>query len=262
VSARTARAALSRTVRALARRLGYDITPHVATPGPVRDWPVDFEERDLEICAQVAPYTMTSRERIYALRRAVRYVATAGLTGAIVECGVWRGGSMMVVAQTLLDLGTPAYDLYLFDTFAGMPPPADVDRDFAGQAAADLLQHSAGDAHVWARSSLEETRRALYTVGYPRERIHFVAGRVEETIPAQAPPSIALLRLDTDWYASTRHELLHLYPRLSRGGVIIIDDYGHWQGARQATDEYLAESGLPLLLNRIDHTARIGVKVS
>jgi O-methyltransferase len=70
-----------------------------------------------------------------------------------------------------------------------------------------------------------------------------------------------LLRLDTDWYDSTRHELVHLFPRLSQGGVLIIDDYGHWKGARQAVDDYLKESGTRLLLNRIDYTGRIAVKV-
>jgi O-methyltransferase len=87
-----------------------------------------------------------------------------------------------------------------------------------------------------------------------------VQGRVEDTVPDQAPPEIALLRLDTDWYSSTRHELVHLYPRLAEGGVLILDDYGYWRGARRAVDEYMAANDLPLLLNRIDYTARIAVK--
>lgn len=204
---------------------------------------------------------MTSPERIYTLRRAVRHVAEHGIEGAIVECGVWRGGSMMVVAQTLLDLSKLNYDLYLFDTFDGMSPPTHEDRTFSGTAAADVLERSPRGSNVWARSPIEQTRSALYSIGYPKERIHFVAGRVEDTIPARAPERIALLRLDTDWYESTRHELIHLFPRLITGGVIIIDDYGHWQGARKATDQYLTEHHIPLLLNRIDYTGRIAVKV-
>jgi O-methyltransferase len=97
-------------------------------------------------------------------------------------------------------------------------------------------------------------------VGYPEEQIHFVEGPVEETVPGSAPAELALLRLDTDWYESTKHELEHLYPRLARGGVLILDDYGYWQGARRAVDEYLAGLDSPLLLNRIDHTARIALK--
>jgi O-methyltransferase len=251
-------------VRALVSRMGYDLVPRPKGAQPsVQTWPSDFEARDIDICQRVAPFTMTSPERIYALRRAVRYVAEHGIDGAIVECGVWRGGSMMAVAQTLLDLSKPTYDLYLFDTFDGMPPPTTEDRDFSGTAAADLLNRSTRDrdSEMWGWSSLEQTRSALYSIGYPHEHIHFVAGRVEDTIPARAPERIALLRLDTDWYASTRHELIHLFPRLVTGGVIIIDDYGHWQGAKKATDEYIAEHQISLLLNRIDYTGRIAVKV-
>jgi len=98
------------------------------------------------------------------------------------------------------------------------------------------------------------------SIGYPEQQIHFVEGLVEETLPAEAPEEIALLRLDTDWYSSTKHELEQLYPRLAPGGVLILDDYGHWQGARRAVDEYFAENQITLLLNRVDSTARIGVK--
>ena len=103
-------------------------------------------------------------------------------------------------------------------------------------------------------------RDYLLSSGYPEERLHFVAGRVEDTLPAQAPAEIALLRLDTDWYESTRHELVHLYPRLSEGGVLLVDDYGHWAGAKRAVDEYFATEAPPLLLSRIDYTGRIGIK--
>jgi len=113
---------------------------------------------------------------------------------------------------------------------------------------------------VWAYGALEEVKRNLLSTGYPAERIFFVKGKVEETIPMSAPAQIALLRLDTDWYESTYHELVHLYPRLSSGGVLIIDDYGHWKGARRAVDAYISEQKLRLLLNRIDYTGRICVK--
>ncbi|MGA2717069.1 MAG: TylF/MycF/NovP-related O-methyltransferase [Bryobacteraceae bacterium] len=92
-------------------------------------------------------------------------------------------------------------------------------------------------------------------------RVHFIRGKVEETIPSQAPESIALLRMDTDWYESTRHELEHLFPRLSPGGILIIDDYGDWQGARRATDEFLANHAPALFLSRIDDTGRLAVKI-
>jgi elongation factor P hydroxylase len=92
------------------------------------------------------------------------------------------------------------------------------------------------------------------------DRVHLVQGLVEETLPAQAPESIALLRLDTDWYKSTLHELEHLYPRLVRGGVLLIDDFGYWQGARQATEEYFARHPPAPLLVAVDQTGRVGVR--
>jgi O-methyltransferase len=223
--------------------------------------PADFDAATAAVCAAVAPFTMTSPERIAALVEAVRYVVRHRIPGDIVECGVWRGGSMMAVARTLLELGADRR-LQLFDTFDGMPPPTAVDRDQSGASAAALLAASdRATSSVWARSPLDDVRRNLLATGYPADRVRFVVGRVEDTLPEQAPESIAIFRLDTDWYASTRHELVHLFPRLAVGGVLLIDDYGHWQGARQAVDEYLAETGARLLLQRIDVTGRLAIKL-
>lgn len=204
---------------------------------------------------------MTSPERVFALRSAVRYIVQNGIPGDIVECGVWKGGSMMAVARTLLELGDRTRVLHLFDTFEGMPAPTASDVDYAGEEAQERLHRSGKDANVWAIAPLEQVKRAVLSVGYDPDKFRFVQGRVEDTIPGEAPSAISLLRLDTDWYESTRHELVHLFPRLSPGGVLIIDDYGHWQGARRATDEYLAQHRIKLLLNRIDYTGRIGVKL-
>jgi hypothetical protein len=113
----------------------------------------------------------------------------------------------------------------------------------------------------WTRAPLEDVKTGVLSVGYPADRIHFVVGKVEDTLPSQAPEQVALLRLDTDWYESTKHELIHLYPRLAQGGVLIIDDYGSWSGAQRATDEFLAESGARLLLVRSDAAVRYAVKV-
>jgi hypothetical protein len=84
---------------------------------------------------------------------------------------------------------------------------------------------------------------------------------VEHTLPDRAPQKVALLRLDTDWHASTKHILETLFPALVRGGVLIIDDYGHFHGARKAVDDYLSEHNISILLNRIDYAGRIGIKI-
>ena len=226
----------------------------------IHELPIDFDERDAELCRRIAPYTMTTPPRIYALVRAVEYIVSRPIPGAFVECGVWRGGSMMAVASTLLRLGVTDRDLYLFDTFEGMTEPGEEDVKHSGERATDMLAESSRDSHDWAFASLDQVREAVWSVGYPEERIHFVQGPVEETLPEHAPEKIALLRLDTDWYSSTKHALVHLYPRVAPAGVLIIDDYAYWQGARQAVDEYVQENNVSILLNRIDYTARIAVR--
>jgi O-methyltransferase len=117
-----------------------------------------------------------------------------------------------------------------------------------------------GEHNDWAYAPEEEVRRNLLSTGLDRDRLHLVKGPVEDTIPGQAPDSIALLRLDTDWYRSTLHELTQLWPRLAQGGVLIIDDYGYWDGARRAVDEFFGAMGAPPMLSRIDSTGRLAIK--
>lgn len=246
-------------LRALIRRAGIDIVRYTAAQS--RDLPPDFDPQTARIARLVRPYTLTTPERIFALCAAVRYLIRAGVPGDIVECGVWRGGSMMAAAYTLHDMGNPDRRLVLFDTFEGMSPPDQRDVTYTDESAADRLARSSRSdpRSVWAYAPLDDVRANMASTGYPAEQIVYVPGKVEETIPAAAPGQIALLRLDTDWYVSTRHELEHLFPRIAPGGVLIVDDYGHWRGARQALDEYLAAQGVQLLLNRIDYTGRIAV---
>ena len=226
-----------------------------------KDYPTDFDPAVVETIIRVRPFTLTSPERISALCETVKYVTTNAISGDFVECGVWRGGSMMAAAITLQQLGHQDRDLHLFDTFEGMPPPSEHDVALDGSRASEMLanQNREDPSSVWCVSGLDEVKANLQTTGYPQHRIHYVPGKVEETVPAEAPEQIAILRLDTDWYESTRHEMEQLYPRLVPGGVLIIDDYGHWDGARRAVDEYIRAQRVPILLNRIDYTGRIGI---
>jgi O-methyltransferase len=218
----------------------------------------DLEPEFLRIHEACAAETMTSIERMYALWQATRHVAERGIAGDLVECGVWRGGSVMLMAMTLLACGVRDRTIWLYDTFEGMTAPSDADvQEMSGRPAREVM---AGDdlfRCVAARTIVEEN---LARTGYPLFR--FVQGDVLSTIPQHAPERIAVLRLDTDWYESTRHELEHLYPRLTPGAALIIDDYGYWRGARKATDEFFATLPNPPLLHRIDYTGRIALKGS
>ena len=233
---------------------------------PVADPPLVSEE-DRGIIARARPYTMTSDARLQALIDAVRYCVRRGVPGAFVECGVWRGGSVLTMIQVLQELGVEDRDIHLFDTFEGMTAPTEHDTSPLDPPALETWEQAEADGErpwsgLFASEVFDEAavRELLIGTGYPAECLQFVRGPVEQTLPAASPERVALLRLDTDWYESTRHELNHLWPRLSDGGVLIVDDYGHWEGARRAVDEFFAQRAEPVLLNRIDYTGRIAVK--
>ncbi len=231
-----------------------------ATPPTI---PLDFSAFQKTLLKKVRPYTMTSNERVAVLESAVRHVLAQGYAGAFVECGVAKGGSAMAMAYTLIAMGDTSRDLYLYDTFEGMPEPQAVDRGRFGESASRSWRkrRDSQGRSTWINHGIEEVRRNLLLTGYPTERLHFIKGKVEDTLLREVPTGeIVLLRLDTDWYASTRAELDHLYPRLVRGGIVIVDDYFRWQGARKAVDDYVAQHRIPIFWARIDDASVIGVK--
>lgn len=225
--------------------------------------PIDIADTDfIKLFRECEPYTFTTIEPMYSLYLSVQYVIKNNIPGDFVECGVWKGGSAMLIAKTLLASGITNRNIYLYDTYEGMSEPTAKDVDFKGETASTLLnKHDrTGEKSVWCYSSIDEVKNNLYATNYPKNKLIFVKGKVEDTIPNTIPNAISLLRLDTDWYESTYHEFVHLFPILSKQGVLIIDDYGHWKGAREATDNYFKENNITILLNRIDYTVRTGIK--
>jgi len=233
-----------------------------AEPKPTSEMklPHDYDEAAKNIIRTVKPRTMTSPERLNALIYAVRYIARHQIPGDIVECGVWRGGSMMAIAKTLIEAGDTDRHLHLYDTFEGMTEPAEHDKRHDGRHATEMLAAATSrSSAIWAYASLEDVQESMRETEYPADHIHYYKGKVEDTIPENIPDRISILRLDTDWYESTKHELEQLWPRLVPGGVLLLDDYGWWDGARRAVDEWLEETKLPLLLLRMD-VGRLAVK--
>jgi len=249
---------IRQTIRRLAWKAGFDVVRR--DPNPPPDPIIDLSEEDRKTVAAVRPFTMTSVERIAALIDATRHIALNKVPGAIVECGVWRGGSSMAALLTLKALSDTARDIYLYDTFEGMSEPTGKDVSFDGSSAAEQLRQATRGTGIWCCASLEDVKANVLSTGYRESRIHLVRGKVEETIPATLPGPIALLRLDTDWYESTRHELEHLFPLLDPRGVLIVDDYGHWAGARTAVDEFFQSRRSQFFFHRIDYTGRLIVR--
>ena len=243
-----------------ARRFGLQVSrvssAHDRLPG-------DATAADAAVIAALRPYSMTSAERLWTVLNAVRYVVAEGVPGDIVECGVWRGGSMMAAAGELLRQGDTSRRLWLYDTYAGMTDPtsADVETGTGVTAAQMLTSTPVGDGNnVWCLAGLADVEANMRSTGYPMDQVSFIEGDVALTLNATSPTRIALLRLDTDWYESTKVSLEVLYPRLTVGGVCILDDYGHWEGARKAVDEYFAARGPRPLMHPIDYSGRVFIK--
>ena len=252
--------ALERLVDRTARRFGIQIARTSSMKGRL---PVEASRADAEIIAGLRPFTMTSAERLWVLLSATRYVCESRISGEFVECGVWRGGSVMAMAQALLAKGVTDRNIWLYDTFTGMTDPTEKDIEAGtGITAEQLLQATPiGDGdNVWCIASRSDVETNVLSTGYPRDKLVFIEGDVVQTLTQQTPDSIALLRLYTDWYESTRVSLETLYPKLVPGGICILDDYGHWKGARDAVDEYFASTQARPLMLPIDYSGRIFIK--
>lgn len=253
---------MKKVAKSVLKYLGYQITKIDAPVTPEKKWPFDFTEADICILRAIAGYTMTSVNNQLQLIQAVRYIARASIPGCFVECGVWRGGSSMAIAMALEQEGELNRDIYLFDTFEGMPPPNEKDSRFDGTDANTLLiQDPQKQGYIWAVAGLEEVQSNIFSAGYPKDKIHLIKGPVEKTLLNEpSKGQVALLRLDTDWYESTKCEMEHFFPRVAPGGIVIFDDFGYWQGARRAVEEYFGATGEKYFLHRIDETARLLVK--
>jgi hypothetical protein len=246
---------------ALADRLDFSIFDPMR-----RDRLHDLTQLERRIFLEVCLEACQSPEALAQLSRAVRYVIECNIPGDFVECGVFKGASIVCVIRTLQALSVDDRTIWLYDTFEGMSKPEAIDvfwkqtpEHDGGLKSWEILKRPDGGSN-WVRSPIEEVREIVGRTDYPAERCVFVKGLVEDTIPAQAPERICLLRLDTDFYRSTKHELVHLYPRLAPAGVLLLDDYGAYRGAQVATDEYFNEIGARPLLSRIDEHVRMLVK--
>lgn len=226
---------------ALRRRRGEE-----TIPGYVED---EFKQ----LYKKYAQRSMVPWSGLYTSFKAVRYAAEAGIEGALVECGVWKGGCSAIMAETLRVHGGADRPIYLYDTFEGMTEPTAQDTHFSGahnaQKKFDSLKDQGGVGSAWSHGPLDDVKDSMAMSGYDRALIHYIQGPVEQTLLSHPlPDKIAVLRLDTDWYDSTKAELEHLFPRLQKGGVLLVDDYGAWKGSYDAVEEYFAAHKIKMFL--------------
>ncbi len=224
------------------------------------DFPVEIDSFYREVISNASQYSMTPTSRMWALIQSVIYVNQNNISGDFVECGVWKGGNLILLSATQERLGT-SRTIYGFDTFTGMVEPKKVDVDFRGESTRELMAKTPkieGENNIHAFASLDLVNKNLTENN--SKNIKLVKGDVVETLlnSENLPKQISILRLDTDWYESTKIELEVLYPLLQPGGVLIIDDYGHYEGARKAVDEYF-EDEKPWM-HYIDYSCRLIIK--
>lgn len=224
-------------------------------------YPQDFAKFTCKLWDRIAPYTMTSQARVANLEYATRYIVKHQIKGDFVECGVGAGGSMMAVVLTLLDEQVRDRNILLYDTYAGMARPTEKDVSVFGKPATRKWERKTNDGEcTWHNYPIEDVRANLASTQYPASCVQFIKGLVQNTLPDNPSEEISLLRLDTNLYESTVAECEYLYPKLSSGGVLIIDDYYRWLGQKDAVDEYLAKHHERMLLMRIDDHAAMGIK--
>lgn len=215
----------------------------------------EIEKTIIETCGK---YSMTPEIRMYVLCQAIKYIKNNNLEGDFVECGTWKGGNIILFQKfnLLLNLNKKIYG---FDTFEGMTEPSDSDKRKNIPAKKIAVILGIKKMQDWCYSSYEEVLKNI-SDNTIINNINLIKGKVEDTLlnEKNLPKKISILRLDTDWYASTKIELEVLYKRLVNGGVLIIDDYGDWEGARKAVDEYFKNQNI--WLHYVDSSCRFLIK--
>ncbi len=203
----------------------------------------------MELLETIRPFTMSSEKRLYSLYSLAKKVCEMDIPGHFVECGVAAGGSTALLAAAIKRFSRRPRKLYAFDSFEGMPAPTA--EDLHGDMAAEDTGWGSGTCAA-PETSVEEICRRLEV----SDIVETVKGYFEDTLPQTRSDigPIAMLHMDGDWYESTRSILNNLYDQVETGGIIQVDDYGHWQGCRQALDEFIQLRRVRFEIEKIDYT--------
>lgn len=230
-------------------------------------FPDIVDQRFWDIANAALPHTALSIQRLYAIFQAIDYLAYRKISGDVVECGVFKGGGAIALIKSLAIFGLTDRKVFLLDTFEGWPEPSAEDTDIFGQNHKKNyhkeIETSSKTSCYRLDNFFERTKSAIYenTREFPESNIIFLKGMVENTLPNDQVGHLCLLRLDTDYYESTKWELQQLYPQLNDNGILLIDDYGQFHGARKAVDEYFSVRREKLLFSRDDFSGRTAIKI-
>ena len=250
---------IKRTVRYVLKKNGYQLKKIDSQ----KIYPTGASQQEIDTLKLVQDFTMNPPLRTFSLIKIVKHIIERNIPGDFIECGVWRGGSSMAIAKTLFDLGVKDRKIFLYDTFEGMTQAGRLDFDIdTGEHYHEILNKIDFnlDSHIWAYAPLSDVEKNMSKIKLASDQVIFVKGDVKDTLSRKLPINIALLRLDTDFYESTKLELEILYPLVSSGGAVLVDDYGAWAGSQIATDEYRRINNINSYLNIIDNESRLFFK--
>lgn len=247
-------------IKKIFKNLGYEIKKSNNSLD-LYNFPIEITSMEKEAIKQSSEFSMTGPLRMWSLIQSINYVIKNKIEGDIVECGVWRGGNLILTQKILTNLGIKEKNIYGFDTFEGMTEPQNIDIDVHGKKASRLMSRTQkinNQKNIWAYCDFETVSKNIKK-NTTFNTIKLVKGDVKNTlIENNLPQKISILRLDTDWYESTKIELEKLYPLLSIGGILIIDDYGQFEGCKKAVDEFLSDN--KLFFHYIDYSCRLIIK--
>ena len=217
----------------------------------------EIDEENKNLINFIDDYSLTPLVRRWILIKSLHYINKKKIDGDNVECGIWRGGNLFLAKKVQEKYyGNIKRSLYGYDTFEGMPQPSEHDGLKANQVYTEFKNKQ----EPWTKASLEDVLSSSRKLFSNTDDFIFIKGKVENTLieKSNLPEKISLLRLDTDFYESTKVELDILYPLLSTKGVLIIDDYGDFPGCRKAVDEYFSDKNV--LIVGIDKSCRVIIK--
>ena len=223
--------------------------------------PIEANEFEKNLISECSRFSMIGNIRMWALIQSMKYIINNNINGDFVECGVWRGGNLALMRK-FSDYHKLKVSIFGYDTFEGMPDATIKDVDLHGNLASQALKHfekNENTQNIHAYAGIVQVKKNLQKLN-AENGVKLIEGMVENTLTKNEnlPDKISILRLDTDFYESTKIELEILFPRLATGGVLIIDDYGHFKGAQQAVDEYFEDKDI--WLHYVDYTCRLMIK--
>lgn len=209
--------------------------------------------KELKLFLKVKPYTMVSLYRLQNIYKLARTVEKNSLVGAFVECGVWRGGCSAVMAYAAKEAQSNR-KIWLFDSFRGLPEPTKKD---GSRARVFSSNRTSGSLRTINKNvgTVMHVKKILSKLNVDINNVEIRKGWFQNTLPKAKKEieNIAILRLDSDWYESTKACLENLYDLVVKGGFVVIDDYGTWEGCRKAVDNFIKKRGLRVKLIWVDN---------